>query len=233
MTALQTRFYNAARVSRASAEDLNSEAGQRLIFEGVAAPYNSDSEDFGGDFYEQIAPGAFARSVDEANSKKINVHVFWQHDSDEVLGSTQSGTANIFEDAEGLKFTLNPRRMNTMQYEATKDGDVQVSVGMYIRAYTFEDDREDGKIILTVTDADLVEFSIVTYPAYPETSIGEKRSLHARQIDQRDARQAWIKERYDEWKAERAAVQVKADAAVARRKAMIETLERRASLLAR
>jgi HK97 family phage prohead protease len=67
---------------------------------GYAAVYNVLSEDLGG-YKERIAPGAFSGVLD------ADVRALLNHNPDEVLGRTRSGTLRLFDEAKGLRFELD------------------------------------------------------------------------------------------------------------------------------
>lgn len=136
---------------------------------GYAALYNSASYDLGG-FTEVLAPGAFTRSIDAIHAGRQNVFLFWQHDTGAILASTRSGTLVLSEDETGLKFDFDTSGLTEQQSKTLARGDLQVSFGFMVR----EDTKEElpGTIgVRTITDLDLFEVSLVTYPAYGATSV--------------------------------------------------------------
>jgi HK97 family phage prohead protease len=151
---------------------------------GYAAVFNSDSHDLGG-FIERIAPGAFERTLEDAQRQTINIHALWAHDSSQPLGSTRGGKLILSEDARGLTFTLDTKRMNPAQLGALEDQDLQMSFGFRVREQLWED-RNDGTILRTLTDVDLSEVSFVINPAYPATDAA-MRSLDHWKAEQRQA----------------------------------------------
>src|ERR1700741_785014 len=70
--------------------------------EGPAAVFNSLSEDLGG-FREIITPGAFKRALAESEDILCVVN----HDSRQLLGRTSSGTCEVCEDEQGLRFSCS------------------------------------------------------------------------------------------------------------------------------
>lgn len=167
--ALELRFVRPTsnRAADAKAEDTTS--GQ---IGGYAAVYNSDSEDLGG-FVEQVAPGAFARSLEDAARGDANIFGFWGHDPNEPIASTRSKTLTLESDATGLGFTMDPARLNPMQLAALEAGDMRMSFGFRVREDHWEE-RADGLIQRTLTDVELFEVSPVTFPAYPDTSAAKR-----------------------------------------------------------
>lgn len=70
--------------------------GGKMTFRGYAAVFDSDSEPL--PFIEQIAPGAFARTLRSKN----NIRMYVNHDDTALLASTRSGTLRLVEDKRGL-----------------------------------------------------------------------------------------------------------------------------------
>jgi uncharacterized protein len=158
---------------------------------GYAAVFNSLSEDLGG-FREKIAPGAFARAV-----KEDDVRALWNHNSDNVLGRTKSGTLRLSEDNHGLKIECDPPDAQWVRdlIASIERGDVdQMSFGFVVRRYP-DGSRgsmwveENGEDIRILTDVELFDVSPVTFPAYPDTEVG-LRSLaeHKKHAGEGEAR---------------------------------------------
>lgn len=138
---------------------------------GMAALFNTLSEDLGG-FREQIAPGAFEKSL-----KNSDVRCLWNHDSNHVLGRTASGTLRIKETKQGLQIENDmPDTMCARDLGVSMErGDVnQMSFGFC----TIKDNWEqmDGETIRTLIEVELFDVSPVTFPAYPDTQVA-MRSL--------------------------------------------------------
>jgi uncharacterized protein len=136
-----------------------------LRFVGYAALFNSWSQDLGG-FREQIAPGAFTKSL-----PADDVRALMNHDPNYVLGRNRSGTLVLTEDERGLRFEVNAPDAQWARdlHESVKRGDIdQCSFGFR----TIRDDwrMADGIDERTLMEVRLIDVSIVTYPAYPETT---------------------------------------------------------------
>jgi len=148
--------------------------GKRTM-SGMAALYNTRSLDLGG-FSEILAPGAFNRTLADAN---CDVCALYGHDmSQGLLGRTTSGTLRLRSNDDGLAFDcdLPNTTLGNDTAESISRGDVTgMSFGFMVR----DDDwvvAPDGTTVRTVKDLDLMEISAVPYPAYPSTSV-QMRSL--------------------------------------------------------
>lgn len=139
--------------------------------EGVAAVYNSWSEDLGY-FREMIEPGFFDEVL------KGDTRALWNHNADLVLGRTKSGTLQLEDTERGLGILIDPPDTQAGRDAMTsiKRRDVtQMSFAFMIKPGGDEWIREkDGKIkrILKRGGASrLFDVSPVTFPAYPRTSV--------------------------------------------------------------
>lgn len=134
---------------------------------GHAANFNSMSSDLGG-FIERIAPGAFTKTLLNAD-----VRALWNHDSNIVLGRNKSGTLVLLEDASGLYFEINSpdtQLVRDMVIGPIERGDVsQCSFGFYTVADKW--DNIDGQVVRTLLEVELLDVSPVTYPAYNSTDV--------------------------------------------------------------
>lgn len=141
--------------------------GAKPVLEGHAAVFNRPSEDLGC-FVEQIDPGCFSRSLRE----KADVRALVDHDPSRILGRTKPGTLILEEDAEGLLARIFPPDTTAGRdvVESVRRGDLD---GMSFAFRTLKDswDYEKKPPLRTLLDVDLYDVSVVTYPAYPDTSV--------------------------------------------------------------
>lgn len=147
------------------------EDGKRYV-EGYFSVFNQPYEVFPG-WIEEIAPGAFARTLREGK----DVKVLWNHNSDIVLGSTQNRTATLREDDIGLfgSGEINEEDQDAKNgYARVSRGDVRgCSFGFDIRGIE-ESWDDDGTYRTRITDVELYEVSPCTFPAYSQTSISAR-----------------------------------------------------------
>jgi HK97 family phage prohead protease len=146
--------------------------GEGRTISGTAAVYNAKSLDLGG-FREVILPGAFTKTLSEGGTKKA----YWNHNSDQVLGSTKSGTLRLSEREEGLHFEIDPPAWADHHLESIKRGDVdQMSFGFRTVKDSWE--HKDGEVVRLLHEVQLFEISPVAMPAYPQTD-AQARSIPA------------------------------------------------------
>lgn len=161
---------------RSSAQKFETrEADGKLYISGYFAVFNSEYEIFPG-ASERVAPGAF----DETLSGDIRCLI--DHETRLVLGRTKPGTLTLKVDSRGLwgEAEINPNDQDAMNlYERVKRGDVdQCSFGFDILDEEFEDLGD--KVRWTIKKVKLYEVSVVTFPAYEETSVTARK----RQLDE-------------------------------------------------
>lgn len=143
-------------------EDEKKKKGKRSI-SGLAVPFMTPTRILPG-FSEQIAPGAITPNP-------RGVKLFWQHR--EPIGAVTA----CRETPKGL--VIDAKISNTTAgrdaYELVKDGAIsQFSIGFRERDY-IDEETEDG-LMRTQTGIDLMEVSLVPFPAYETTEITEIRA---------------------------------------------------------
>lgn len=167
------------------------EDGKDLYIEGYFAVFNSTYELWQG-ATESVAAGAFA------NTLGGDIRALIDHETRLVLGRNKAGTLELKEDTHGLwgKIKINPNDVDAMNlYERVKRGDVdQCSFGFEILSEE-TDFREDRSVHWTIREVKLYEVSVVTFPAYEETSVAARKNDYA-EIQKR---------KNDEWKAKMSA----------------------------
>lgn len=166
----QTRSYTSQLSTRAEGES----EGEKII-EGYFAVFNSETELWKGAF-EEIVPGAFDTLSDDIRGL-IN------HDTAMVLGRTKSGSLTLKVDSKGLygRIIINENDSDaTNLYERVKRGDVdQCSIGFNV-VQQKEDFRDDGTIKWTLTEVELHEVSVVTFPAYEDTAVEARKKDYSK-----------------------------------------------------
>ena len=149
------------------------------VLVGYASVFGKRSVDLGG-FTEEVAPGAFARSI-----KADDVVGLVDHDPSMVLGRTSAGTVRLSEDETGL-------RMEIDLPDTTAGRDIAVSIdrgdvrgaSFGFRTVSDEWSTRDGMPHRSLIEAKLRDVSPVTFPAYPDTSVA-MRSLDVWKLSQK------------------------------------------------
>lgn len=158
------------------------EAENNLYIEGYFAVFNTIYELWPG-ATESVAPGAFSEALGD------DIRALIDHETRLVLGRNKAFTLELREDQVGLwgRITINPNDGDAMNlYERVKRGDVdQCSFGFDILQEDTEV-REDGSVHWTIERVKLYEVSVVTFPAYEETSVKARKQDFA-QIQSREA----------------------------------------------
>ena len=142
-----------------------------MYIEGYFAVFNSNYEIF-SDVTESVASGAFS------NTLGGDIKALCDHDTRLVLGRNKAGTLELREDSHGLwgRIKINPNDSDAVNlYERVKRGDVdQCSFGFEIVKEDTEF-RDDGSVHFTIREVNLYEVSVVTFPAYAETSVSARK----------------------------------------------------------
>lgn len=150
-------------------------------FAGYAAVFNSRTSignPLRWGFYEQVAPGAFTKTLDEGDARMLI-----DHDTYYVVSRVSAGTLELAEDGKGLAvdsaldpalsyvgdLKANVRNKNvtgmSFGFRIIKDGweliEVETTDGQKVEAE-----------LRTLREVQLFEVSAVTFPAYEDTEAG-------------------------------------------------------------
>ncbi|MDJ0462016.1 HK97 family phage prohead protease [Streptomyces sp. H27-C3] len=149
-----------------------------MTMRGYAYRFHDLSQNLGG-FRERILPGAGADSL-----RSNDVFATFNHNADNVLGRSSSGTLRTGEDAEGGWYEIDLPDTTTGRdlAELLKRGDVRgssftftVDQGGQRRAT--DDDPETGLPVREVSRMNVVELGPVLNPAYLTADATLSRSI--------------------------------------------------------
>ena len=150
-------------------------------FSGYAAVFGPLSNDLGG-FVERIDPAAFDASL---KGGKRDIRALFDHSTDKLLGRQSNGTLALSVDERGLRVEIDPPDGVSYVNDIRKliaRGDInQMSFGFYTEEDSW-DFRTDGPAIRTLKKVELVEVSIVSIPAYNDTTVGLRRLFDQREL---------------------------------------------------
>lgn len=152
------------------------EADGEMYISGYFAVFNSEYEMWPG-AVESIADSAFEGALAD------DIRCLIDHETRLVLGRNKAGTLTLKTDSRGLwgEARINPNDQDAVNlYERVKRRDVdQCSFGFDILDEEFVDRGDSVKWI--IKKVKLYEVSVVTFPAYEETSVSaRKRQLGER-----------------------------------------------------
>jgi uncharacterized protein len=150
-----------------------------MIIEGYFALYEQETELF-KDTYEIISKGAFDNTLNN------DIRALWNHNTQYVLGRNKSGSLELKTDEKGLFASIRLPKTQYAQdlYELVKRGDVdQCSFGFNIVGEDLEE-LASGGYRWRINEADLHEVSVVTFPAYENTTV-QARAKQVEQIEKR------------------------------------------------
>lgn len=125
-------------------------------------------------YREIVAPGAFTESLKAIKASGDPLPALWQHRSGEPIG----GFDKLEEDSYGLKvagWLLKDEIPRAAEAYALMKR--RVVKGLSIGYYVLEDSWNEKDRIRTLTKLELVEISIVTFPANDQAQIDSVKSM--------------------------------------------------------
>ena len=150
--------------ARQAADGTMRLAGYAAVFDDPSVPLP---------FVERIAPGAFRKTLSETPDVRLLIN----HEG-LPLARTKNGTLTLTEDSRGLY--MDAEIADTTEgrdlYKLVERGDVdQMSFAFRVIRQKWSEDRSTRTLIeLSLADGDV---SIVTYPAYPTTSVEARERI--------------------------------------------------------
>lgn len=174
---MPTREVRSFALSGVQIRAADTESGQ-LKFRGRAIVYDQLSQDLGG-WRERIMPGAATRTLEQ----NPDVRFLINHDANLLLARTASGTLRLAEvDDQGVDVEAEMANVSYARdlAELLERGDInQMSFAFWILADGWDGNTHEVHRI----DLDGGDVSVVTYPAFTQTS-AELRSAAAAQLAQ-------------------------------------------------
>lgn len=165
MKKIERRTYTVKDVQARSAED----GTMRLA--GYAAVFNESSVPL--PFKESIAPGAFRKTLSETPDVRLLIN----HEG-LPLARSKNGTLKLNEDDRGLYFEAELADTTEARdiYKLVERGDVdQMSFAFRVIRQKWSEDR--SRRVLTEVSLSDGDVSVVTYPAYPTTTVEAREQL--------------------------------------------------------
>jgi HK97 family phage prohead protease len=153
---------------------VESRGGGLSRIDGYALLFDSLSEDLGG-FREAIAPGA----TNEALAPGKEVLALMHHDVTQVIGRRSAGTLDFKIDGKGVFVTviLPDTQLGRDAAESVRRGDLKSWSFRFSGAVDTWSRDETGMRIRRITKiGTILEFSVVTVPAYPSTTLSARET---------------------------------------------------------
>jgi len=145
-----------------------SEDEDKMLLEGYAIVFNSESRDLGG-FTEVVKENA----LDNALNRNSDVLALYGHDYANVLGRQSAGTLKLDKDEKGIKFMLDlpNTQLGRDVYTLVERGDLKGnSFGFTVEKDSWN--KVGEKVVRTIEQVkELFEISIVSLPAYEATEL--------------------------------------------------------------
>jgi HK97 family phage prohead protease len=165
MKKIERRTFTVRDVEARQAED------GTMRLRGYAAVFNDDSVPL--PFIERIAPGAFRKTLSETPDVRLLIN----HEG-LPLARTKNGTLTLTEDDRGLYMdaTIADTSEGRDLYKLVERGDVdQMSFAFRVIRQKWNEDRTTRTLTeVSLADGDV---SVVTYPAYPTTTVEAREAL--------------------------------------------------------
>jgi hypothetical protein len=143
----------------------------KMTFSGYGSVFgNVDS------YGDVVAPGAFRASLEEHKAAGTSPLMLLNHDAWDQLPI--GIWTSLEEDAYGLKITgqLLDTAMGRDTYTALKGGAISgLSIGFRVRAFEVRQTQDDP--LRTITEAELIEVSVVTLPANVKARVLAVKSM--------------------------------------------------------
>jgi HK97 family phage prohead protease len=144
----------------------------KMLLRGYCARYDCLSHDLGG-FRERLLPGAFDKVLAK---RSLSVIANFNHSMDHVLGRTENGTLTLRSDERGLLFEIDPpdtQFARDLLTQVRRRDIAGASFAMTVDPTKEKYDRDErGEVIRSIESVSgLFDCSIVTQPAYPQTSV--------------------------------------------------------------
>lgn len=160
-------------------------AADRHKIAGYASMFNKPSSNLGG-FIEVVERSAFNKSRGDGWPSVV---ARYNHDDNQLLGTTDARTLSLAVDETGLWYEVDPPRARADVLELVERGDVRHSSFAF---RTMEDDwdvSEQNYPRRRLVSVQLVDVAPVNVPAYPDTSAALRSLAAAKNVELADIRQ--------------------------------------------
>lgn len=147
------------------------EENEELRIEGYFVVYDDETELWDG-VYEKIDSRAFDGQLNK------DIRALAGHNMEKVLGRTKNKTLTLKSDEKGLWGSILINRDDPEAfslYQKVKRGDIDKCSFGFIPTEEECVNRSDGGDLFVVKRCELIEVSVVAFPAYENTSINARK----------------------------------------------------------
>lgn len=156
--------------------ELREEADKAPELVGHASVFNQETviADWFDEWREVVAPGAFKKTIKEAD-----IRALFNHDPNIVLGRNKAGTLELREDDIGLETVIRPpdNEWGRPVLDAVRRGDVTgMSISFQVIKESVEWPKEGSQELpkRTIKEVKLFDVGPVTFPAFEQTDISAR-----------------------------------------------------------
>ena len=164
MSDLELRHYETKSIEVRNDGDGMNISGYAVVFDEPSKPL------YGGMFVETVSK----RALDGVNLS--DVFLLYNHNDNDILGSTKGSTLSIEIDERGLKFDalLPNTQVGKDTFELIKRGDMRgVSFGFIVESDTWNTSvSPEQRTIEKISE--IRELSITAFPAYEQTTVSTR-----------------------------------------------------------
>jgi len=140
------------------------------VISGLAVPFNV--VDGPEHFRERVSPTALDRTL-AAGGRDGIIFAQVNHDYGRPIGNTKAGNVRLWKSSDGLHFEVSDLDGTAEQRDAYTNVSRRivpgVSIGFLVKDEEFA--KENGTVVRTLLDLELIEFSLVTTPWYRTTYV--------------------------------------------------------------
>jgi uncharacterized protein len=156
--------------------ELREDADKPPELVGHASVFNQETviADWFDEWREVVAPGAFRKTIKEAD-----IRALFNHDPNIVLGRNKAGTLELKEDDIGLHTVIMPpdNEWGRPVLDAVRRGDVTgMSISFQVVKQSIERPKEGSQELpkRTIKEVKLFDVGPVTFPAFEQTDISAR-----------------------------------------------------------
>lgn len=186
MAAVERAVHAAPVVRAADSTGEDSSEGRVLYGHAAVTGQWTDLEDFVGPYREQVAPGAFKKTLKERGGPVV----MFNHGRDSATGQKPLGETTVArEDDQGLYIeaalfdTHYVRELLPALEAGTIDG-MSFMFDIVAEQWTYASDSESGKDERTIQEVRLYEAGPVVFPAYEQTDVGIRSHVDRTLVEQ-------------------------------------------------